>query len=277
MTSGIRPPSAHFGLVHLNRNQRAINTSLERLATGSRINRGADDPAGLVAAEGFKTDIRRLEARIESYEINNLRLGIQDAGVGELGSLVQELNGLIVTAANGDALGDNELDALQIEADSIIEAIDLIALTSSFKGEQLLAGYVAGSLGRRELENPDDPGSEDTTTVSLASLRTGGRLDFRSGELEKAQEIVGDVSESLATARGSIGNKIRQNDSLLRVAETELINVSDALSQIQDTDYARETGELIRNQILQEATIRSIQMARELAADSVLSLLESVK
>ena len=242
-----------------------MGKSLERLATGKRINRASDDPAGMVAANGLGVQRKTLTERIKTFELNALSVGARDGGLSALGDLVGQLDDLVVSAANRGGLGEGELGALQTEADSIIEAIDNLAFTQTYRGQLMLQGWDASAIG----VSTDGEGKR----VSLASLKRGGGLDLVSGDLETAQRVVKASMSSISTARAQAGAEVKSVDSQIRSLQEELINTTDAQSRIEDVDYASEVSELVRHQVLTAAADFVMKMTMDLQRQSIQSLL----
>lgn len=245
--------------------RRALNASFERLATGKRINRASDDPAGVVAVSAMGAQKRTITERIKTFELNALSVGARDGALAGLGELVAQLDGLVVSAANRGGMGESELAALQTEADSIIGAIDTMAYSHAYRGELVLKGWDAAAMGKTE----DAEGRK----VSLKSLLSGGSLDLSSGDLETAQRVVKGSLSSIATARAEAGAGVRAVDSQIRSLQEELINISEAQSEIEDVDYASEVSELVRRQVLTAAADFVMKMTLDMRKQGVMSLL----
>jgi flagellin len=247
-------------VTRLNDSRRALNDSLERLATGKRINRASDDPAGMVAVTAMDAQRRSLSERIKSYEASAYTYGAKDGALGALGDLVGELDGLVVAAANRGGMSEGELGALQTEADAILGAIDHLAYTSRFKDQLLLEGYGAHQLGT-------------SSGASLGALASGGSLNLTSGDLEQAQAAVREALSSVATARGAAGAEAQSIDAQIRATQEEMINLADAQSMIQDVDYASEVSATVRNQIMTQATQFVLQTMLDMQKQSMTMLL----
>lgn len=122
-----------------NQNQ-ALNKSLERLSTGLRINRGADDPAGLIASETLRSEKTKISAAISNAERADQIVNIAEGGLQEVSSLLLELQGLVSQSANDAGLSTEEKEANQQQIDAILQSVDRIASTTSFQGTKLLNG-----------------------------------------------------------------------------------------------------------------------------------------
>ncbi|GAB4108660.1 MAG: hypothetical protein Kow00105_16200 [Phycisphaeraceae bacterium] len=118
----------------------SLNKSLERLSTGFRINRGADDPAGLIASEKLRSEKAQLAAAIANAERAEQVVNVAEGGLQEVQSLLLEVQSLVTASANDAGLSSEELAANQQQIDQILQTIDRIASTTSFQGTKLLNG-----------------------------------------------------------------------------------------------------------------------------------------
>jgi len=254
--------------------ERAINISLERLATGTRINRASDDPAGAVAVQKFDARLITIEKGIASAERANLSLAAREGGMSVVSDLLIDLKTAVVLAGNRDTMSDDEITALQDEASSIISTINFLANTTTYDGAQTLTSYASKSLGgvTAEVTQPDD--TTLTERYSLADI-AGGALNLLDGDLELALESVSGAIGKMARARSTIGTMMHDNDSRIATLQIELENTMSARSMINDTDYAAEMTALIRARVLQQASIHVALIAQHQQA-SVLSLLAPI-
>jgi flagellin len=124
----------------LGANQKGLATSLERLSTGLKINRGKDDPAGLIASNNLGNELKGLDAAIGNSERADQVASIAEGGLQELSSSLTELQGLITASANKAGLSKEERDANQLQVDSILQTIDRISGATNFQGTKLLNG-----------------------------------------------------------------------------------------------------------------------------------------
>ena len=259
----------NFASLHASRqvgvSDRAISQSLERLATGKRINRGADDPSGLIAATDLEGQERSLQMRIQATEQEAANYGAREGGLSALSDMLTELNGLVVTAAGRGALSTEERSSLQLQADSILGAIDYEARTARFKGIEILRDNETHLLGT------------DGSGGSIVALRTGGTFNLFDGDLEAAQKAVKSAVDQVSTKRATLGAGVKASDSQLKQLQIELENVSAAKGLILDTDYASETSRLVREQVKRDAAIFVQNFAQQARAKAVLSLLTPLK
>lgn len=124
----------------LNQNTVQLNKSLERLSTGLRINRGADDPAGLIASENLRKQIRGTDTAIGNAERAVNIIGTAEGSLNEVNAMLLDLQNLLGEVANKGGISTEEIDANQLQVDSILNSVDRIANATEFAGEKLLNG-----------------------------------------------------------------------------------------------------------------------------------------
>ena len=127
----------------LRKNNTAMATSLERLSTGLKINKGADNPAGLIASENLRAEKAGIVQAIKNAERASNVIGTAEGGLSEVSSLLTELQSLVNEAASTGGLSDEEIEANQLQVDSILNTINRIAQSTSFQGLKLLDGNMA--------------------------------------------------------------------------------------------------------------------------------------
>jgi flagellin len=174
----------------LSTNQSDLNVRLERLSTGLRINRGKDDPAGLIASETLRGEMRATSQAIENSQRAVNVLTVAEASLNEISTLLLDVRGLVTHAANEGAISQSELEADQLQVDSILEAIDRIANTTQFGGKKLIDGNLAYGLSGLQTSaiaravffgaRVPDNGSTKVTVSVISSAQTG-QLIFAPG------------------------------------------------------------------------------------------------
>lgn len=143
---------------HLAMSQRKLAVSLERLSSGLKINRGADDPAGLIVSERLRAEIEAVKQSIDNTSRAINVIATTEGALDEVAALLIDIRALVVEAANSGAFSDEEVDANQLQLDSAIESITRIANTSTFAGRKLLNGqldYVTSGINTAELASVD--------------------------------------------------------------------------------------------------------------------------
>lgn len=178
----------------LNRTSTDQSNTLTRLSTGLRINRGADDPAGLIAARGIQTELTAVDRAISNNQRTDSLLNVADKAIGEVVSLVNEIKSLAIASANKDGISADELAANQSQIDEALTAIDRIIGATSFNGKKLLDGSLGVSTsGVDSTKISDlkvfsrDPENATSLTVSVTSAA------------ERAAVVAASTSASTAT------------------------------------------------------------------------------
>lgn len=139
---------------HLGLSQRALRTSLERLSSGLKINRGADDPAGLIVSERLRSEISVVKQAIDNSERAINVIATTEGALNEVQALLTDIQALVVEAANSGAFSDEEIAANQLQIDNAIDSITRIANTTTFAGRKLLNGeldYVTSGVVSTQL------------------------------------------------------------------------------------------------------------------------------
>ena len=165
----------------LQQQNNSLTNSLERLSTGLRINRGADDPAGLIASENLRSEKASITAAIGNAERADQVVNIAEGGLQEVNSLLLELQGLVGKSANDAGLSSEEKEANQQQIDSIMSTIDRISQTTTFQGIKLLNGgydYNVESL---------DGANVDNYSINTAKLESGDTRDVDVVVTQSAQ------------------------------------------------------------------------------------------
>lgn len=147
--------SSLIALHALQRNQDRLQTSLMRLATGARINSAKDDPAGLIASELLRSDIKSTETAIANAQRAQSVSATAEGALGEVSNLLLDLKGLVAASANTAGVTSEEQDANQLQIDSILTTITRIGSTTSFGGMRLFTpelGYEPEGLNSTALD-----------------------------------------------------------------------------------------------------------------------------
>lgn len=164
----------------LGQQNNSLNKSLERLSTGFRINRGADDPAGLIASENLRSEKASITAAISNAERADQVVNIAEGGLQEINSLLLEVQGLVGASANEAGLSAEEKEANQLQIDSILQTIDRIASATSFQGTKLLNGTFDFTTSAQATTVSD-------FTINAAKLETGDHRDVKAIITQSAQ------------------------------------------------------------------------------------------
>ncbi|MCP4248734.1 MAG: flagellin [bacterium] len=198
---------AMVAIERLRQNQGDLTLRLERLSTGLKINRGADDPAGLIASETLRKEIRGIRQAVDNSVRAINVISTAEGALGELSALMLDLRSLITGTANSGAISDEEAQANQQEIDAILASIDRIANTTEFAGKKLLngeLGYIISSVATSALASVE---------MFAARIPNGGTRDVRV-EVTQSAETAGlfltgtTTSATTIELRGAIGSEI---------------------------------------------------------------------
>src|ERR1700691_1745589 len=166
--------------------QASLNTSLQRLSTGLRINSGADDPAGLIASQDLQSEITAIQQAVNSSSQATNVITTADGALTEVNSLLDDINGLVVESANSGALSPAELQANQLQIDSDVQSITRIAGTTSFAGLNLIDGsldYVTSGVHTSAISSLSvaqaDLGTQTTMPVNINVISSAKTADLQ--------------------------------------------------------------------------------------------------
>jgi flagellin len=194
---------------NLNKNNSALQTSLQRLSTGYRINSGKDDPSGLIASESLKAEQQATSTAISNAQRADNIIGTAEGSLGEVSNLLVSLQGLVGDAANKAGLSQDEKDADQLQVDSILSTINRISNAASFEGVKLLNGtfdYSTSGLSTTSaftsvsINSAKVGASTLSITMAVVTSAQTGMLNF----LGTAAGLNGAASLSIAGNKGTV-------------------------------------------------------------------------
>ncbi len=234
---------------------------MERLASGKRINRASDDPAGFVISQRLEARIRSTQqARRNTFDgLSVVQIG--EAALGETSGLLIRVRELAVQSANG-TLGDTERAAIGAEAEALLDEVDRIAQTTRFGRKNLLDGTTdIGIVSDADATSPLDVASVDATRSALGL----GSVDLGSdqGTSRSAFAALDAAIEQVASERGRLGTQASVFESRVRINMIEEENLRAAHPRIVDADMAQETAELAKSQLLEQTAIAAIVEERK--------------
>ena len=282
--------NAHRNLL---KNDRALSKSLERLASGQKVNRAADDPAALVISEHMRAQVSGMEQAIRNNEVAISLVQTAEGSMNEISSILVSLRQRAISAANVGASDRDMIDANQAEIENALASIDRVVSTTQFGHYRLLDGTNAaktttnedGSITTKEgLRFHVGPNAEHMASTSIRDMSTNqlGRATVVEGELpnksnfmsladidvrneQGAQDALAIIDQSLtevATVRGELGafqkHTLESNLTSLQVAAE---NMTAAESTIRDTDMAQELATFTRNQIMTQSATAQLAQA----------------
>ena len=261
------------------RNERAMTTSMERLSTGQRINSAQDDAAGLAIASKMTSSMRGLDQATRNANDAISMLQTADGAAIEIGNVLQRMRELAVQYGNGTLTSDDQA-AIDTEFTSLQAEVERIADNTTWNGTDIMNGD-GGSSGTFSFQVGADDGQ--TISVSLGDFNGATTTTYGAGTATSLSAIVASTATAIADLDTSIAGLNDQRATLgatmnrLEYTVDNLQNISQnteaSRSRIMDTDYAAESTELARTQIIQQAATAMLAQANQ-SSQSVLSLLK---
>ncbi|MGL4594064.1 MAG: flagellin [Thermoguttaceae bacterium] len=267
------------GLNQVYRTQSNLNQALTQLSTGSRINSGKDDPAGLIASELLRSEITATKAATKNTQMANLMLNVAESGMKQVSNLLIDAKALAVESANTGAMTPQMLSANQVQMDAILNSVNRISGMTNWLGKPLLDGSLSAENGGALFQLGPNVVSSQQVSVPIESTRTtnlgsGGALslnDLRLGGSASlvsnpglADQILGAAISQLAMQRGEIGATQKYTlETNVNVLQDSLVQLTGAKSMISDTDFAVASSELMRNQLLQLSGLKALGISNQ--------------
>ena len=261
---------------NLNRSQDAMKTSLQRLSSGLRINSAKDDAAGLAISERFTAQIRGLNqaARNASDAISLAQTA--EGALSEIASNLQRMRELAVQSANATN-STSDRDSLNSEFSALAAEIIRVTSATDFNGVKVIGAATTLSFQIGANATADNQLALSTVNVAAASGvadLAGTTIAGSTGSAAISALATMDVAiNAVSSARADFGVLQNRFESVVRNVQNVSENLSAARSRIRDADFAQETSELTRTQILQQAGISMLAQANSLP-QNVLSLLQ---
>jgi|TARA_R100001132_G_C3275017_1_gene97590 flagellin len=260
---------------NLESSQSSLNQSLQRLSSGLRINSAKDDAAGLFIAEQLTRDIRGTNQAVRNAS-DGISLGqTAEGALGEIGNNLQRIRELAVQSANATT---GNRTGIQAEVDQLTQEISRIIQTTEFAGNGLLSAvnsltFQVGASGAASNQLSISTVSMTGIAGYSADLAATGTIDVStagaaSGALANLSTALDTVNQSRATY-GALQNRF---EAVISNLQNYAENLTAARSRIQDADFAAETANLTRAQILQQAGVSILAQANTLP-QTALSLL----
>jgi flagellin len=267
----------------LGTNNDRLAQSVERIASGIRINRGADDAAGLAISEALRSDIRALRQGIRNANDGISLINVAEGALNEQSSILIRLRELASQAATG-TVGSTERATIQLEFTALRNEVDRIANTAEFNGQKLVDGALASSVTSANqvliqigIDSTSNSRINLNTEVNLGAI-TASSLSIDSlsvttaGAALTALDSINSAIATVTAGRGAVG---AVQNRLVRSISSQAVTVENlqaAESAIRDADIAEEVAQLTRNQILVQTATAAVGQAN-LIPQSVLQLL----
>ncbi|PIF34898.1 flagellin [Delftia sp. 60] len=273
---------------NLSTSQSSLSTTMQRLSSGLRVNSAKDDAAGLAIAERMNAQVRGMNVAMRNANDGISMAQTAEGALGKIGDSLQRMRELAVQAAN-DTNGSTDRDSLNKEFQQLAQEIARIVGSTSFNGRQLL-----NSTDATVFQVGANTGADNQITISAVNLSVaapGGlgvtgtppTLSGALGSLLGASSSAADARLSMAAidtaldevnnTRATFGAAQNRFEAVISNLQVASENTAAARSRIMDADFAAETANLSRTQILQQAGTAMVAQANQLP-QSVLKLIQ---
>jgi len=265
-----------------------MSKSLEKLSSGFRINRAADDAAGLSISEGLRSQIGGLKVAVRNAQDGNSVVQTAEGALTETHSILQRMRDLSVQSSSTGSQDSDARSAAQTEFSQLNKELDRIATTTAFGGQKLLD--TTGGAYTGTFQVGANTSSADQIAVNLTSTAFGtsstltgfdssglgvGSLDLTSTSGSGGTFAVAAIDtaiKGISTARATLGAYQNRFEHTINNLNVAVENLSASESRIRDTDMAQEMVSFTRSQILTQAGTSMLAQANQ-APQNVLSLL----
>lgn len=258
----------------LGNTQTQMNQAMERLSSGLRINRAADDAAGLAVSETMRSSIRGMGVASRNAQDGVSLVQVADGALGNVGDMLQRARDLAVQASNG-TLTDTQRSNLNSEVQQILTEINTVGTDTDFNGIKILSGSVSTANSAVTLQVGAASGQTIAFTVGTVSTQQLGVSGIAVSSAASASAAIASIDAAISSVTtnratlGAIQNRLEQTINRLGIMRE---NLQGAESRIRDADMAQEMIKFSKSQILQQSGMAMLAQANS-APQSILSLL----
>ncbi len=257
----------------LNMSQGGMQTSLERLSSGLRINRAKDDAAGLAISERFTAQIRGLEQANRNANDGISMMQTAEGAMAEISNALQRMRELAVQAINGTVSAadrsslDDEYQALGTEITRNTDSTEFngVKIIGAAANITLQIGFEADANNQIDVATVDVAGASGLASAIGGAISTKASASYMVGAIDAALDKISTLRADFGAIQNRLESTVRNNANIVE-------NQSAARSRIMDADFARETADLTRYQILQQAGTAMLAQANQMP-QNVLKLL----
>ncbi len=262
---------------------KTLSSSLEKLSTGLRINKASDDASGLAIADKLRTQATSINQGIDNGNSAVALLQIADKSMAEQSNILDTIKAKLIQA-NTDTTSSAGRAAISRDISKLLEQLNNIGEQTNYNGRQLISGSNGTSsasvhtfqIGEKSTDTISTGAiSANTTGLGLTTLsgNVGGTATITKAQAAAAQSAVNAAITDLNTMRSDIGSTQNQVESAVRNLMTQATNVKAAESIIRDVDYAEESANFNKQNIISQAGSYAISQANTVQ-QNVLKLLQ---
>ncbi|ATG89216.1 flagellin [Methylomonas koyamae] len=266
---------------YLSRTNESLQTSMERLSSGMRVNSAKDDAAGLAIADRMTSQIRGMTVAMRNANDGISMAQTAEAGMGTLTETLQRMRDLAIQAANRAAVSNSDRQKLQTEFAQLGDELQRIITNTEFNGKKILNGSLQGA----NFQIGANTASDNQISVTVSNLLSmsginelfGTNRSIGSGAtsefVRSAIDAIDTAIEKIDIFRSNLGAIQNRFTTTIANLQSSIENQSAARSRIMDADFASETSNLTRSQILQQAGTAMLAQANQVS-QGVLKLLQ---
>lgn len=259
----------------LQKTQFNLNQSIQKVSSGSRINKSADDISGLTVSSRLRTDNVSLKQAMKNTNLGISVIQTAEGGLNEVYNILTRMRELSVQSSN-DTYNSTDRSQMQIEFSQLRNEIsnlssamnfNRISILNSTKTMKFQIGIHNQSTNQFDLDL-----SDIATSLGAIGISNGAAAISNLSSAQKSITILDTALSSVNDKRAKLGAYQNRLESALNTASTYSQNLSSTVSSISDVDYASETAQMTKFQIMQQAGVASLSQAKSLP-QSILSLL----
>jgi len=251
---------------NLTASKQGLDSSLEKLSSGQRINKAGDDAAGLAVSEKLKAQIRSLGQAKRNANDGISMIQVAEGGLNEVSNILIRLRELSVQAAS-DTIGDTERGFVNVEYQQLKNEIQRISQVTEFNGTHLLTGdgpelEIQVGVNNNPFEDrilyPTGAQNAQLSALGIEGIQTTGKID--------AQNAIGQIDNAIVQVnanRANLGAMQNRLSATVRNISVSEENMEASNSRIRDVDVAKETANLARNTILNQAGVSVLSQANQ--------------
>lgn len=252
----------------LRKTAQATDDSYQKLASGKRITKSADDAAGLGIAKKMEAEVRgmRMAKRNASQGISMVQ--VAEGGLEESSNILTRMRELSIQAAS-DTVGETERGYLNLEYEQLVEEVDRISKTTTFSGRQLLTGesengtmdFHIGAYAGEDNKISFDADATDATGESLGVM--GTNITDKANASDNL-EVIDQAIDKISGFRANFGAIQSRLQTTVNNLDTSVVNTEAAKSRIEDVDVAEETAKMAATNVAKQAGISTLSQANSL-------------
>jgi len=268
----------------LGRNTANMGSSLEKLSTGLRVNKAADDAAALMISTSLRADIASMQQAIRNTSDSMSLLNVAEGAIGTSQQMLVRMRELAIESSTA-TLGSTQRASINQEFTALKTEIDRISVTTEFNGQKLLDGSLGSGVTAANqlsvqvgIQNSANDRINLNTSVDLTNLDTAAlglstTTITTASASQSALDSIDSAINTITAARGNIGAVQNRLSMTINNLESSVENTTAADSNLRDADMAKEISKFTRDQILVQASTSMLSQAN-LIPQSVLQLLK---